>query len=178
MRLARVGIERVIGYLAGGIESWKRENPVLEQTPQISVQDLDRLQREKQEDVQVVDVRRQVEWEEGHIQSAMQMPLSRLVATMDELDGGRLIAVHCKGGYRSSIAASLLQRAGFPRVLNVKGGFDAWKAAGRPAAEIEPAKVEGENSPNGLKKGGGGGPCILSARKCKNLRTLKETEPQ
>ena len=146
MRLARVGIERVIGYLAGGIESWKRENPVLEQTPQISVQDLDRLQREKQEDVQVVDVRRQVEWEEGHIQSAMQMPLSRLVATMDELDGGRLIAVHCKGGYRSSIAASLLQRAGFPRVLNVKGGFDAWRAAGLPAAKTEPAKVEGHRS--------------------------------
>ena len=67
MRLARVGIERVIGYRAG-MENSKRGNLVLEQTPQISVQDLDRLLREKQEDVQVVDVRRSAEWEEGHIQ--------------------------------------------------------------------------------------------------------------
>jgi hydroxyacylglutathione hydrolase len=89
-----------------------------------------------------VDVRRPAEWEDGHIQSATPMPLSQFVATMDELDGGRLIAVHCEGGYRSSIATSLLKRAGFPRVLNVKGGFDAWKAAGLPAAKTEPAEVE------------------------------------
>jgi rhodanese-related sulfurtransferase len=133
VRLARVGIERVVGYLAGGMETSKCENLVLEQAPEISVQDLDRLLREKQEDVQVVDVRRPAEWEEGHIQGATPMPLSQLLAAMGQLDGGRPIAVHCKGGYRSSIAASLLQRAGFPRVLNVKGGFDAWKAAGLPA---------------------------------------------
>ena len=142
VRLARVGIERVIGYLAGGMEGWKRDNLVFEEVPQISVQDLDRLLREKQEDIRLVDVRLPAEWEEGRIPSATPMPLSRLVATMSELDRGRLIAVHCKGGYRSSIATSLLQRAGFPRVLNVKGGFDAWKAAGLPKAKTEPAKVE------------------------------------
>jgi len=146
VRLARVGIERVIGYLAGGMEGWKRENLVSDEVPQISVQDLDRLLRDKQEEIQLVDVRRPAEWEEGHIQSATPMPLSQLVATMGELDGGRLIAVHCQGGYRSSIATSLLQRAGFPRVLNVKGGFDAWRAAGLPAAKTEPAKVEGHRS--------------------------------
>ena len=90
----------------------------------------------------MLDVRRPADWEEGYIQGATPMPLSQLLAAMGQLDGGRPIAVHCKGGYRSSIAASLLQRAGFPRVLNVKGGFDAWKAAGFPKAKTEPAKVE------------------------------------
>ena len=153
LRLARVGMERIVGYLEGGIEAWKRENLVLDQVPQITVQDLARLVREKKDEAQVVDVRRQGEWEEGHIEGALLKPLNQLARTMDELDPFRPVAVHCKGGYRSSIATSLLRRAGFRQVLNVTGGFDAWKAAGLPVATPDPernylqswsrAKVEG-----------------------------------
>lgn len=138
LRLARVGIERVAGYLAGGIEGWKRENLALEQVPQITVADLERLVREKQSDVQVLDVRRSGEWEEGHIEGAVLKPLNQLARMMDELDPRRPIAVHCKGGYRSSIATSLLRRAGFRQVMNVVGGFDAWKAAGLAVATPDP----------------------------------------
>lgn len=140
MRLARVGIERVVGYLDGGIGGWTRENRATEQTPQISVQDLDRLIREKRDEVQVIDVRRQAEWEEGHIEGALLKPLNQLARMMDDLDSRRPIAAHCKSGYRSSIAASLLQRAGCRHVMNVTGGFDAWKAADLPCAAPDPTR--------------------------------------
>jgi glyoxylase-like metal-dependent hydrolase (beta-lactamase superfamily II) len=138
MRLARVGIERVAGYLAGGIEAWQRANQPIERLPHITVQELDRLRR-KESDLQIADVRRPAEWDEGHIAGARLLPLNQLSTAIQgtaQLDPERTVAVHCKGGYRSAIAASLLRRAGFRQVVNVSGGFDAWKAAGLPVAEI------------------------------------------
>jgi rhodanese-related sulfurtransferase/glyoxylase-like metal-dependent hydrolase (beta-lactamase superfamily II) len=135
MRLARVGIERVAGYLAGGIEAWQRANQPVEMLSHITVHDLDRLQREAA-DLQIADVRRPAEWEEGHIAGALLLPLNQIATAMRQLDPDRSIAVHCRGGYRSAIAASLLRRAGFRNVVNVTGGFDAWRAAGLPVAEI------------------------------------------
>jgi rhodanese-related sulfurtransferase/glyoxylase-like metal-dependent hydrolase (beta-lactamase superfamily II) len=139
MRLARVGIERVAGYLAGGIAAWQTANHPIEQLPHITVQDLNRLQREEAH-LQIADVRRSAEWEEGHIEGALLLPLNRIANAIlgekAELDPDRPIAVHCKGGYRSAIAASLLLRAGFHTVVNVTGGFDAWKAAGLPVAQV------------------------------------------
>jgi hydroxyacylglutathione hydrolase len=135
LRLARVGIERIAGYLAGGIEAWEHANQPIERLPHITVQDLDRLHRAAA-DLQIADVRRPAEWEEGHIEGALPLPLNQLATAMRQLDPGRPVAVHCKGGYRSAIAASLLRRAGFRQVVNVAGGFDAWKAAGLPVAEI------------------------------------------
>jgi len=134
MRLARVGIERVAGYLAGGIEAWQRETRPIARLERITVQELDRLRRENA-GLQIVDVRRDGEWEEGHLEGARLLPLNQLANTMRELDRGRLVAVHCKSGYRSAIAASMLLRSGFNHVLNVTGGFDAWKAAGLPVAQ-------------------------------------------
>jgi hydroxyacylglutathione hydrolase len=138
MRLARVGIERVAGYLAGGIEAWQRANQPIERLPHITVQELDRLRR-KESDLQIADVRRPAEWDEGHIAGARLLPLNQLSTAIQgtaQLDPERTVAVHCKGGYRSAIAASLLRRAGFRNVVNVTGGFDAWRAAGLPVAEI------------------------------------------
>jgi hydroxyacylglutathione hydrolase len=135
IRLARVGIERIAGYLAGGIEAWQSANRPIEQLPHIAVQDLDRLRRESAT-LQIADVRREAEWDEGHIEGALLLPLSQIATGVRQLDLGRPVAVHCKGGYRSAIAASLLRRAGFTHVVNVTGGFDAWKAAGLPVAEV------------------------------------------
>jgi hydroxyacylglutathione hydrolase len=135
MRLARVGIERVAGYLAGGIHAWQLANRPIERLPHITVQDLDRLQRDEA-DLQIADVRRPAEWEDGHIEGALLLPLNRIAAEIRQLDPARPIAVHCKGGYRSAIAASLLLRAGFHHVVNVTGGFDAWKAADLPVAQV------------------------------------------
>ena len=140
LRLARVGIERVIGYLEGGVDGWKRAYLPLEQLPQIEVRELHRLLSENPDKIVVLDVRRPAEWQQGHLESAVLKPLTQLPRLIDELDPRRPIAVHCKGGYRSSIAASLLQRAGFHHLMNVTGGFDAWKAAGLPVSVPDPAR--------------------------------------
>jgi hydroxyacylglutathione hydrolase len=125
LRLARVGIERVIGSLKGGMQEWT--GPVAG-ILQISAEDL----RREIADVQVVDVRREGEYAEGHIEGALLMPLPKLESMLSSLDPDRPIAVHCKGGYRSAIGCSLIQRAGFESVINVIGGFDAWRACGLP----------------------------------------------
>ncbi len=126
MRLARIGLEDTQGYLKGGIDAWRNAGLPLAELPQISVDVLNlRLQ---DEDLQVLDVRREREWEEGHIEGASWWPLDNFKVAPPEIDRTVPIAVHCKGGYRSMIACSLLQRAGFQNVINVVGGFDAWQA--------------------------------------------------
>jgi hydroxyacylglutathione hydrolase len=123
LRLARVGIERVVGSLKGGMQNWT--GPVAENF-QISVEDLHR----EMADVQIVDVRREGEYAAGHIEGARLMPLHKLESMVAGLSKDKPIAVHCKGGYRSAIGCSLIQRAGFENVMNVMGGFDAWVACG------------------------------------------------
>jgi glyoxylase-like metal-dependent hydrolase (beta-lactamase superfamily II) len=125
-RLARVGMENVAGY--GGMAAWYREDLPVEEVPQVSVQDVHR----ERERVQLVDVRQPGEWEALHIAGALNKPLPKLTAMLDGLDRERPLAVHCKSGYRSSIATSLLQRAGFGNVMNVTGGIDAWQACALP----------------------------------------------
>lgn len=127
LRLARVGMERVIGSLKGGMGQWT--GPLAE-IHQLSVDDL----RREMADVQIVDVRREGEYADGHIEGAKLMPLHKLESMLATLDHDRPIAVHCKGGYRSAIGASLIQRAGFENIINVIGGFDAWRACGLPEA--------------------------------------------
>ena len=129
MRLARVGIEDLTGYLDGGVEGWQRAGLELAQTSQITVQELSGRLNDR--DLQVLDVRRQGEWEAGHIADADWYPLDRFKAALPPLDPKATIAVHCAGGYRSMIACSLLQRAGFD-VVNVVGGYDAWQKAQLP----------------------------------------------
>jgi len=136
-RLARVGMEDVIGYLEDGMAGWFREGLPVAQVPQITVQD---LQREIQ-DFQVIDVRQPGEWEQGHIAGAQLKPLPKLIAALDGLDRERPVAVHCKSGYRSSIATSLLEREGFRQVMNVIGGFDAWQTCGLPSTHAETQAV-------------------------------------
>jgi hydroxyacylglutathione hydrolase len=130
MRLARVGMERVIGTLAGGMARWAMERRPVAEISQIPVEDLNR----ELADVQVVDVRKPSEWDEGHVPGAHLMPLNKVESMVKELHPDQPIAVHCKGGYRSAIACSLIQRAGFQNVMNVIGGFDAWRACGLPEA--------------------------------------------
>jgi hydroxyacylglutathione hydrolase len=133
MRLARVGMEDVIGFVEGGMSGWFGAGLPVEQVPQITVQDLQR----EMDHVQLIDVRMPGEWEAGHIEGARSKPLPKLMTMLDGLDRGQPVAVHCKSGYRSSIATSLLQREGFAQVMNVIGGFDAWQTCGLPTTQAE-----------------------------------------
>ena len=135
VRLARVGIENVRGYLSGGVEAWKQAGLPLSHVPQISVEILNEWQNRPE--VSILDVRREPEWQSGHIANALWLPLDSLASTPLPVSHDRLVVVHCKSGYRSMIACGLLRRAGFPNVVNVFGGFDAWRAAGMPVAARE-----------------------------------------
>ena len=139
MRLARVGLEDARGYLQGGIDAWTQAGFPVAVLPQVSVQALsDRLQGNG---LQVLDVRREPEWEAGHIEGAVWWPLDNFKIAPPEIDRNIPVAVHCKGGYRSLIACSLLQRAGFQNVINIVGGFDAWQQAKFPSVTEKPVIV-------------------------------------
>jgi len=130
LRLARVGIEDAKGYLKGAVEAWDQAGFALTELPQVTVQALQ--QRLQTNGAQVLDVRREAEWHAGHIEGALWWPLDNFKVSPPEIDRDRPIAVHCKSGYRSMIACSLLQRAGYQNVTNVIGGFDAWQQANLP----------------------------------------------
>jgi hydroxyacylglutathione hydrolase len=130
LRLARVGIEDPRGFLQGGVAAWKRAKLPLARIRQITVQELS--DRQHGDHLQVLDVRREGEWQAGHIEGAEWFPLDNFKISAPELDLAAPVAVHCQSGYRSMIACSLLQRAGLENVINVAGGFEAWKQAGLP----------------------------------------------
>jgi len=127
MRLARVGIEELSGYLEGGVSGWTQAGFSLAHLPQITAQDLN--QRRRDPGLHVLDVRRAGEWEAGHVAEAHLWPLDRFKEALPLVDKTMPMAVHCKSGYRSTIACSLLMRAGYRNVINVVGGFDAWQTA-------------------------------------------------
>jgi hydroxyacylglutathione hydrolase len=130
IRLARVGIEALDGYLAGGVTAWGKAGLPLAAIPQIGVRDLEAKLRSG--GLQVLDVRRAIEWEGGHIECATWWPLDNFRVSPPEIDRHAAVAVHCKGGYRSMIACSFLARAGFNKTVNVVGGFDAWQQQNLP----------------------------------------------
>jgi hydroxyacylglutathione hydrolase len=131
LRLARIGMEHVAGYLRDGISAWSQAGFEADTVTQISVLELDDMLKNAPGELQLVDVRAPSEFQEGHIPGAVLKPLERLQKMLDDLDRAKPVAVNCKGGYRSTIGASLLQRAGFHQVLNVTGGVDAWRACGK-----------------------------------------------
>jgi len=130
MRLARVGLENVGGYLEGGVAAWDAAGLPLDTLEQIDVGEL----RERLNDFSVLDVRRRGEFESGHVPNAANVPLDVLPERIEEIDRSRPLAVICAGGYRSSAAASILQRSDFRDLYNVVGGTSAWVAAGYETA--------------------------------------------
>jgi hydroxyacylglutathione hydrolase len=139
IRLARVGIEAFNGYLEGGVQAWKQSGFPVATVSQVTACELESELNSRH--LQILDVRRAPEWEAGHIEHATWWPLDHFKVSPPEIDRSAPLAVHCKSGYRSMIACSLLQRAGFTRVLNVTGGFDAWLQANLPIATAKGAPV-------------------------------------
>ena len=129
-RLARVGIEKVEAYLDGGISGWIAANYTPDVMRQMQVNELAALLNEQESQITVLDVRESAEVDAGAMRKSVRIPLGQLAARTGELDPSKLIVVHCKSAYRSSIATSILRRAGFREIANLTGGYDAWKAAG------------------------------------------------
>lgn len=128
VRLARVGFEKINGYLEGGFEAWKKAG---EKTDMIVDVEADELLMDMQFDknLVVLDVRKENEFAEGHLPEAMNLPLNEMTdpATMANIEDGHNLYVHCAGGYRSVIACSLLKRHGIHNLRNIAGGWNAIK---------------------------------------------------
>jgi hydroxyacylglutathione hydrolase len=135
MRLGRIGFDHVVGYLADGMLSVKQQSSLTASTERIGA--LLAAERLASEHPLLVDVRSPREHDAKHIVGSASMPLNHLAERLGELPRDRPIIVHCAGGYRSSIAASLLMREGFTHVSELAGGIAAWDAAGLPSAKAE-----------------------------------------
>ncbi len=143
--LARIGYENVLGYLQGGIGSWMEAALPVAHIPQWSVRELNDYLRF--DSAQVLDVRMDSEWDEGHIEDAVHISLDKLPERLESLDLRGPTAVICGSGYRSSIAVSLLQQHGFRNVANVLGGMSAWDRAILPKVK----DMDGSRRPEGIR---------------------------
>ncbi|GAB4546614.1 MAG: rhodanese-like domain-containing protein [Pleurocapsa sp.] len=128
-QLLRIGYDLPKGWLAGGMMAWRTAAKELEFMPLMSVRDLNR-QLQRQDNLQVLDVRQKTEWRSGHIKGAIHITGAELPARYKEISKEKTVAVICGSGYRSSVNASLLKHHGYKNVVNVLGGMSAWKKAG------------------------------------------------
>ena len=137
IRLSRVGFDNILGHLSGGIDSWKEDD--LQTISSISANIFNDIYQEDNT-INIVDVRKEVEYKSRHIVSAVLNPLSDL--ENDKLNSTAENFVHCAGGYRSVIACSLLKRDGIHNITNIEGGFGAIKKTKLPlSVEVCPSTL-------------------------------------
>jgi hydroxyacylglutathione hydrolase len=126
-RLARIGFDEVVGFLADPPRAFAEHPDAVTQSSRVDAVELSRARAEI-EGLQVVDVRQPGETEGGIIDGAITIPLTRLNQELSRLDAARPTVVYCAGGFRSSIAASKMRSAGFADVSDLLGGFVAWES--------------------------------------------------
>ena len=139
MRLGRIGFDHVVGYLGGGIHSVESRPDLTVGIERLSAPlAAERLQQAGSDGPAALDVRTPGERREHRIGGSIGIPLSQLSGRLSELPSDRPLIVYCAGGYRSSIAASILQREGFARVCEIAGGITAWETANLPTESDAP----------------------------------------
>jgi rhodanese-related sulfurtransferase len=140
VRLARVGFSKVVGYVSGGFEAWKAAGEEIDLIIDIEADEF-AMDLPFDENILVLDVRKPTEFADGHVKDATNLPLNEMnnIVEISNLEEDQNIYVHCAGGYRSVIAASLLKRQGIHNLRNVLGGWSKIK-------EQEKIKKEKEQS--------------------------------
>jgi hydroxyacylglutathione hydrolase len=136
LRLGRIGFDHVKGYLPGGMAALAERPELVRATERISPPNLVEELRSDTPPL-LIDVRSPREWATRHIDGSVNMPLNRLQERISELPRDHRVAIHCAGGYRSSIAASILHQYGITDVIEMAGGLAAWDAA---SLNLDPAK--------------------------------------
>src|SRR6476620_328951 len=131
LRLGRIGFDHVKGYLRGGMEALAERPDLVWPTERISAP-MVAEELEGADAPLVLDIRNPREWATKHIGGSVNIPLNHLQERMAEIPRNRRIAVHCAGGYRSSIAASILHQYGITNLIEMAGGLAAWEAAKLP----------------------------------------------
>jgi len=131
MRLGRIGFDHVKGYLQGGMEALAGRGDLVWSTERVSAPSLTEELASANPPL-LLDVRNPREWATKHIDGSMNIPLNHLQERIAEVPRDRRIAVHCAGGYRSSIAVSILHQYGITHLIEMAGGLAAWEAARLP----------------------------------------------
>ncbi|WP_028121997.1 MBL fold metallo-hydrolase [Epilithonimonas tenax] len=123
-RLSRVGFDNVVGFLDGGFERWKNSGKETDEVERISAEQFvtDYVVGQK-----VIDVRKETEYEAEHIDEAYSKPLAYINDWVNSIDNSEHFYIHCAGGYRSMIAASILQSRGYRNFTEIEGGFNSIK---------------------------------------------------
>jgi rhodanese-related sulfurtransferase len=130
-RLGRIGFDTVAGYLAGGMQQLDDAPELLERVERITAGSVAE-QLAAPDPPLLIDVRTSREWSDDHIDGAMNLPLSKLASSVEEVPPDQRLVVYCASGYRAAVAVSLLRRDGVTRVANLVGGFGAWQSAQLP----------------------------------------------
>lgn len=133
-RLARIGCDNCLGYLSGGFESWKKEGREIDLIETINTEDFaNRFDPDKSH---VLDVRKPGEFEVEHIENAQNFPLDYINKQMAEINQDTSYFLHCRSGYRSTVAASILKARGFEKLVNVQDLYNSFADAGIPVTDF------------------------------------------
>ena len=140
VRLARVGFSKMEGYLSGGFEAWKKKGEKIDMIIEVEADEL-AMDIPHDPNLQVVDVRREAEFADGHVKNAINMPLNDMtdLALIAGFEENQNLYLHCGGGYRSVIACSLLKSQGVHNLRNILGGWDKIKEEKSIKIEKEPS---------------------------------------
>ncbi len=129
-RLGRIGFDRVAGYLDGGMQALAARPDLVARTERITAATLgEQLGSANSDSPVVLDVRARSEWEGGHIEGSINIPLNHLPERLDEVPRERAVVVHCQTDNRASTAESLLELDGFSNICHLVGGIQAWEAS-------------------------------------------------
>ncbi len=131
-RLARVGYDGVIGFLKGGFDTWKKAGKEVDTVKRITTADLEKIYNDQ---LPVFDVRKKSEFDSEHLIGAENVPLNQINSHLAQFPKEQPVYLHCAGGYRSMIAASILKQRGWENIADVRGGFDAIKESELPRSE-------------------------------------------
>ncbi|MCH7398722.1 MBL fold metallo-hydrolase [Belliella sp. DSM 107340] len=129
-RLARVGYDYAIGYLEGGFEAWKNSEYEIDSIKSITVEEFAKI-KEEQDSINILDVRKNSEFLSERLLEAENAPLDYINESMLQVDKNKTYYVHCAGGYRSMVFASILKARGYDNLVDVKGGFKSLRESGK-----------------------------------------------
>ena len=131
-RLSRVGYDNAQGYLAGGMKSWEADGKEVDKIIRITAEELEQKMRE---DIVIIDVRKKSEFDSEHIEGVINVPLNQINQHLEKFPKDQEFVLHCAGGYRSMIAASILQQRGWSQLTDVIGGFKSIKETTIPVTD-------------------------------------------
>ena len=133
-RLSRVGYDNTLGYLEGGLDAWIASGKEIDTLESISAETF--ADRVNKDDINILDVRKDGEYKSSHLENAQHFALDFINTKMDEVSKDKTYHIHCAGGYRSVIAASILKARGYHNLVDVAGGFGAIKKTDLPTTDF------------------------------------------